>query len=448
MDESILYSRRPKSASTEALVSSQRTSTEIGVDCGHERSNICLTHPDGEKRMFRKGKKDQIPSVASTEAVRIHIRSFFKNFSAASTGVFGFIWILLEVAIFFELPVGPLKQLQIDGYVILALLSIIIGGAVALTRTASALRREWLKIEIQLKPPPGEDSSERLSSELVDTVRRLHALEEHAEVVMLGSALSRPLWLSGRYDQRAAIGAFYEDSAARIHRCEQQIGALIDDLGWTNVVRGEIATAKRNINHGIEIAGRHKLFYLAAKGHRHLGTLALRYEKDLAESDRQFELAKQTCVDISDEHERDEMLAGIVFNQCEVALDRQDYADARKLAEQLTSLYSKLNDKARLVKVKGLIARIDMRSGQLNDAKDGFREALEEARTMGRRDEIGKSLLGLGETHLMEGNRDLANNTLEDAIKVFEELNSAKELAKAKDLYRITTEGDVYIPTD
>lgn len=292
-----------------------------------------------------------------------------------------------------------------------------------------------------------DGNDDKLSNELVETVRKLHQSGEHMEVVRLCDVLSRPLWLSGRNDQRIAIGSFYEDSAANAHMFKEQALALIDDVGWTNAFVGNLEVAKRNINTGIQIAATNNLLEIATKGYRHLGTIALRFEKNHIDAKTWLEKAEESATGITDEHKRDTMIAGIKYNQAEISLEMLNWEEAEQNVDEALNTFIRLNDRERAIKAKSLKARIYMSKAETGQARDLFREALQEARQLTRRDEIGKCLLGLGELYLMENNKELSINMLSEAVEIFEKIHSAKELTRAKELQSIAlSEDQAYVP--
>ena len=78
-------------------------------------------------------------------------------------------------------------------------------------------------------------SDTKLSSGLVDDIRTLYSKEQYRDTVRFWIMISRHLWLSGRYNDRVTIGQMIEDSASRLNMHEEQVQALIDDIGWTNL---------------------------------------------------------------------------------------------------------------------------------------------------------------------------------------------------------------------
>lgn len=395
--------------------------------------------------MADSGAPANTPSLAAKEAYRPHLIRFIRDTATVTTGSLTFMWLLISLANWFNWSLDSFKRLGIWGYSLLALVSVVAALVAAAARLFYFLRRDWIRIEVP-QSTAGVDSGEKLSSELVAVVRRLHHDGEHAEVVRLGTVLSRPLWLSGRYKERIQLGTFFEDSAARLNRTGEQVLALIDDLGWTNIVVGNVESAIANIKRGIAIARKSGNFYLAAKGLRHLGTASLRYSRRTEAAESYFRQAEKAARQIHEPLRKGEMIAGLLYNRCEVALDKKDYSAAENLAHEALKMYVEMGDEDRIIKVQSLLAQAQMVVGDLASAKDGFRRALTDARRLTRRDEIGKSLLGLGELYLRENNRELARNTLEEAVEVFREIGSAKELGKTRYLLQVASGDDLYIP--
>lgn len=102
-------------------------------------------------------------------------------------------------------------------------------------------------------------------------------------VIQIAHSLSRPLYLSGRYAMREAIGR-QALSACRKINVNQEIRindvkisvryieakTLIDDLGWNVYLMGQSDVAVENIEKGIEIAMSLSELELAVKGYRHI----------------------------------------------------------------------------------------------------------------------------------------------------------------------------------
>jgi len=106
----------------------------------------------------------------------------------------------------------------------------------------------------------------QLTETLIADLQTAYEEERWEEVIKIGSVLSRPLWVTGKYRLRVELGRLVEAAAAYSHRPGQQASALIDDLGWTQFVLGEVDEAKTRIDHGIRLAELSGNFHLACKG--------------------------------------------------------------------------------------------------------------------------------------------------------------------------------------
>jgi tetratricopeptide (TPR) repeat protein len=322
-------------------------------------------------------------------------------------------------------------------FIIIGLIILIICLGYSIYKVISRLQEEPLKIDIsELTSIDGSD----LSDEIENTIKKLHSNNKHSDVVRICSNLSRPLWISGKYNQRITIGAFYEDSASRLNKIEHQVSALIDDIGWTNAVIGKVKKANENINLGISIAKDNNENYLASKGYRHLGTIELRYLADTKKSIKFFEDSLNFANKINSALKKNEMIAGIKYNMSETYLEANDIDNSIKLVDEAKVLFEDLEDEERLLKVqsqKGRICLAQNTSEKNNEAKNIFNKTLTKARELSRPDEIGKCLLGLGEIHLRNGNKQLAINVLEEAISVFNTINEIREIKRANELLGI-----------
>jgi tetratricopeptide (TPR) repeat protein len=320
-----------------------------------------------------------------------------------------------------------------NGLSIMLLISIILSVIIALIYLFRKIRTLPPIVKIDVNSLQKNQDS-LLSSELIETITKLHNKGKHIEVVRLASNISRPLWISGRYDERISIGAFYEDSSARIKDVKNRIASLIDDLGWTNAAIGKIDEAQKNISKGITIAKKNNEFYLAAKGQRHLGTIELRFKENPDAAIKLLQDSLQMSEAIGNNHDKMEMLAGIKYNLSECYLMKYETQNALKYAKEVEKIFEKLNDKVRILKVNSQVARVLLKEGKTDEAKEIFSETLEDAKKLSRPDEIGKCLIGLGEIYILEDKKDLASNILSEAVEVFTEIKSFKELNKANEL--------------
>ncbi len=280
-----------------------------------------------------------------------------------------------------------------------------------------------------------DDNALKLSFELVKIVEHSYKAKNYVDVVRFGSQLSRPLWLSGMYHERIRIGQMIEDSASRVGMYEEQVIALIDDIGWTNAVTGNLDKAETHISDGVKLALEKRNFYYAAKGERHLAIMAERYKGKIDEANAHFEEALRITEMISDQNDREEMRAGILYGTAELCIVEKAFSKALSLALESKELYEKLGEQEeRLVKSRSQLGKIYLELNEIQKAKDYFRVGLDEAQRLQRQDEIAINLLGLGEVNFKTQEYNVAIELLTEAIVILKEANMKHELKKAIDL--------------
>lgn len=101
--------------------------------------------------------------------------------------------------------------------------------------------------------PPSEHESS-LGATIVEELFSAYQGKRWQQTVLIGKFLSRPFWLSGKYEMRAQIGRMVEDAAAKCGDSETRASALVDDMGWTAFVLGDTESAIKHINDGLRVA--------------------------------------------------------------------------------------------------------------------------------------------------------------------------------------------------
>jgi tetratricopeptide (TPR) repeat protein len=358
------------------------------------------------------------------EAINRVFTRMIVEFIGWAIGFVSFAWVIIQILDYINVDLAILKRfLSIHLLLVICLIALII----LIISIMFAYKRLC-----NLKPIQNINSNEvTLVDEIVSSIKGLHDKGSHKEVVRLCEVLSRPLWLSGKYLSRIELGKFLEDSAASLGLKPNQATALIDDMGWTSVVVGKKDEGIKNIQSGIRVASNCNDNYLIAKGYRHLGTISLRYEAKPNKAAQHFKCAQKHALLITENTLKKEMEAGINFNLAEVFLEISDFDRALKFVKQSQQTYKSSQDKTRLIKVIGLLAQINLKNGQLEESLANFREALNLASMEERKDEIGKSKLGLGSAFLHRGNKELALKNTIEARDIFNELGAQKELNDA-----------------
>lgn len=239
-----------------------------------------------------------------------------------------------------------------------------------------------------------EYSGEGLAKALVKQFREMSECHDFQTILRIGVPLSRALWLEGQYATRVAVGKFVEEAAACLGNSEAQARALIDDIGWTSVALSEHGDAEKHIRRGIEIAEKNQLWYLAAKGYRHMAGIAI--ERRLPnDALRYLSDAEAKSASIVDSPQRTEMIAGIRYGQSEAYLLKGELEQAESATTDAQALFEQVKDRSRAVKLLAQLGKIREKQGRLMEAKDAYRQGLEQARTLDRKDEVLRNTLGL-----------------------------------------------------
>jgi tetratricopeptide (TPR) repeat protein len=273
-------------------------------------------------------------------------------------------------------------------------------------------------------------------TEVVDTflamVRHAYEHGDWKDVVRMGSVLSRPLWISGRYQERIELGKLVESAAGFLKDRDVQAQALVDDLGWTCVVVGRIKEAKVNIQRGINLARDSGNSYVEAKGHRHLSGIASMYERNPEVSVRELRAAREAAANIQDARDRTEMIAGVDVNEAIVLQESEKWEESLPLLERAQGVYRHIKDLEREVKIYAWRGLALLSLGRLGDAKDQYREGLVRAKEQGRKDEVFKNHVGLARIAEREQDRVEAKHQYQQALLISADLDLQHEVAEIR----------------
>lgn len=247
----------------------------------------------------------------------------------------------------------------------------------------------------QRSPPC--DFGQSLLAELATLVKQ----ERYDTILRYRETFSRFLWVEGRLKERIALGRIAEDAAARLGKRESQVAALLDDIGWSLLSLRQFKRARQSILHGLQLADNLKNTYWSAKGHRHLAGLHLEekhYKQAYAELDSAAQLARR----VSERKQRIEMLAGIAYGRALTALEQGDLKKSLAYLKRSEELREELGDPSRTVRIYAIKAKIAEARGDISSAKDLYRAGLEDARRIGRKDEMIRNHLGLARVYGLE----------------------------------------------
>ncbi len=247
-------------------------------------------------------------------------------------------------------------------------------------------------------------SSKQHQFDLLGILKEEQKKSNWIEIIRLGYPLSRPLWLSGRYNLRVEIGEIVRMAASHIDgdikignetvNCKYILASvLIDDLGWTRFVLGQSSKATGNIKEGIRIAQENMIWDLAIKGNRHL--IGIFSESGaFAEVDTAFNNIK-ILMEEMDESSKVEIQAGLLFSQAESFSYQHEYDKAIDYLKEAQQLYLQFEDYERYVKSFDLLAESYMAQGseKYNLAANTISEGIEAALKWERRERYIKLII-------------------------------------------------------
>lgn len=241
------------------------------------------------------------------------------------------------------------------------------------------------------------------------------------EVVRLGCALSRPLWITGRYALRIQLGTLVESAASYSQNVRAQAAALIDDLGWTKASMGRHDEARRHIEHGIKLARQIGDEYLVCKGYRHLSGIAMR-ETDLSRAVSYLAEAKASLAAVSDVRLKSELEANFLYVEGVLLRRKGAYDEAITRLEEAQRRFTAMDDRDRAAKCFSAMGDAHLAARSIAAAKDSYRIGLAVARKLTRKDAELRCLLGLADTAAAEGAQPDARRFLAEARDVADEV--------------------------
>ncbi|NRB16067.1 MAG: hypothetical protein HRU33_00455 [Rhodobacteraceae bacterium] len=253
------------------------------------------------------------------------------------------------------------------------------------------------------------DSFTEYAGKLIDDRR-------YAHVLRLRETLSRYLWIEGLLRARVSLGRVAETAAARTGDKSTQIAVLIDDLGWTLAAQGEFAQAKEKIEFGLKLAEQGTQYYWISKAHRHLAGI-LTMSRDFKEAKEHIKKARNAVEQIEDANQKTEMLGGLSHAEAVTDLFSGNFEGAMAKVKDAENLFLRTGDQARLLRSYAMKGKILLASGGISartEARSNFLRGLEEARSLGRRDEVVRNLNGLIRLADLEGETSSAQKYREE----------------------------------
>jgi len=324
----------------------------------------------------------------------------------------GFLWLMISI-IDWCFSYKILSSSKLNGFLCLVFISILFGMGNLIFGLILELREsKLLALETCSEPQIQIEEDTHVVDTLFLDLKSAFDQENWQEVVKIGSVLSRPLWVTGKYSLRISIGKLVEEASAYSNNLERQASTLIDDLGWTYVALKEYDEAKKNIKHGLEIANKIKNWIIACKATRHLAGIYLR-ENKVEKAKEYLEKAKKYFDSISDLNAKREMEAGLLYFETVILKAGKKYSESLVQLEKAATIYQAEKDNDRYSKCLSLQGNVLFEMDDYSAAKDIFRKCLAFSKQIGRKDQIIENYLGLGKIFQFE-------NELEEAQKHFQ----------------------------
>lgn len=257
------------------------------------------------------------------------------------------------------------------------------------------LKENYNKMEkdyIDLQNKVKELQNNNSSFGLYESVKMAHEKQNWKEVIHIGKELSRALWIAGLYNTRIEIGGLVENAAAMCGDKKTQSETLIDDLGWTLIACNKLQEGEKNIKHGLRIAEDNHFYCEIYKATRHLSGIQMNKNRF---DDAENNLKKaEKAIEKMDESTKEQYMAQLQYARASLMFKQGKYDDA---IEECSKAKNCLQDKDifREVKTYNLLGRAFFEKGEMDVAKDWFRQGIEECKINGRKDQLMRNYCGL-----------------------------------------------------
>ncbi len=337
-----------------------------------------------------------------------------------------FFWLIMQMILDYFLQLRVLENSGVLGIAFIIMASAFVSAILTFAYFARAVERHLKEV---LSPFDSEDS--RLTGTLIMAIESAYQEKKWEEVLKIGSVLSRPLWVTGKYRLRVRLGKLTEAAASFGKHPRAQASALIDDLGWTNFILGNASEARGNINHGIKLAEKYGDYYVAIKGYRHLSGIAVECG-NLEEAQKHLQKGVDLIKNLESEDLRTEMLAGLYVNEAILDMKKCNWRPAIGRLEEAQKMYERIGDRDREVKLYHFKGDALYGLGNLKAAKDTYREGLSASKQESRKDGILNNTIGIADIAATENDLEEARTAYEEAADVALEIGLNEQARELK----------------
>lgn len=280
-----------------------------------------------------------------------------------------------------------------------------------------------------------------LINDLIHSLKKELDRNKYQEVITIGSILSNPLFIIGKFELRLEIGVLVKKAAIaqfgvlRDYKYKEiEMIQLIDSIGWMKVELGKVTEGRADIESGRKIAetlNTNKGKFYESKTYRHYGAIERRnynWQNAIEYNDRSLEKANEITVD----QLKIEAIAAAYYARSFVFAGQKKYKEALSFLNKAISNFEQLNDydkrTMKLCMSNESYARFLFYSKQnendydsISSAKRLFEETLSIAEHNTFRLEMIRCYIGLAEC-----NFHFTINNLSEAVQYIEKAKNVK----------------------
>lgn len=260
--------------------------------------------------------------------------------------------------------------------------------------------------------------------------------ENWKQVIKIGKYGSRLFLMLACYDMRIEYGSYIIKASKRLGNLENIAMGYIDCIGWSYVQQSKYDDAKDSIEKGlnaIENLETKDSNIMKCKANRHLVGIMLR-ENNIPEAKVYRDRFEKYLRKLKGKDKKIMKGSLHIINGDIMALESQDYENAKKCYKQAYKLFSSCDDFERAVKVYNKLGRLDENMGQRPKALKDYLIGFWLSDRISRIDEKLKNCQGI--CHLVNDDSELLEKVLSDP-KFSDEFNRNNINCIRKKLYYI-----------
>lgn len=238
--------------------------------------------------------------------------------------------------------------------------------------------------------------------------------ENWKHVIKIGKYGSRLFLMLAYYDMRIEYGKYIVKASEKLKDRESMAMGYIDCIGWSYVQQKNYDDAKDSIDKGlreIENLETNDSIIMKCKANRHLAGIMLR-KNDIPRAKEYRDKFEKYLEKLKGKDKRIMKGSLHIINGDIIALESQDYENAKKCYKQASKLFLSCDDFERAVKVNYKLGSMDERMGQMPKALKDYLVGFWLADKVSRIDEKLKNCQGI--CRLIRNDRELFQKILDD----------------------------------